>query len=498
MPDTENEHQHNGSIVEGAESAEDTHFRNRIVPLVIAGTFFMQMMDTSILNTSLPQMARTFGVQPLDMSIGVTVYMLVFAAMLPLSGWLSERFGARLVFQASVVVFTCSSLACGLSSSLASFVAARAVQGMGASMMTPVGRVIILRTVSKSGFLQAMATVAVPALAAPLVGPLLGGMLTTWASWRWNFFVNIPVGLLSSILISRFVPRFAPQPGRYFDLTGFVLSSTSLAALLHGFETLARAGSRGWTTWAALAWGIVGGISAVRHLLRAPQPLLDLEPLSFPTFRLATLAAGMWIRMAISATPFLLPLLFQVGLGLSPIASGGYLAAYFAGNLAMKSGTTKALRRWGFRTVVIANGVLVGLSMLSMIMIGPNTPFAVVGAMLFLAGLVRSLQFTSLGSLVFAEIPHRLSSSAATISSMSQQISMAMGVTLVAACLNASKSLAGHKGLELTDFRIALVCAAFFAFLASWLFRSLAPDAGSELTALPQGNRSRDPESDLA
>ena len=486
MLETGDEQEQRGAILEEGESATDVPSRNRIVPLVIAGTFFMQMMDTSILNTSLPQMARTFGVQPLDMSIGVTVYMLVFAAMLPLSGWLSERFGARLVFQASVVVFTFSSLACGMSTSLASFVIARAIQGMGASMMTPVGRVIILRTVSKSAFLQAMATVAVPALAAPLVGPLLGGMLTTWASWRWNFFVNIPIGLLSSVLISRFVPRFPPEPGRFFDLTGFVLSSTSLAALLHGFETLAHGDSRSWTAWAALAWGLAGGAWALRHLRRVAHPLLDLEPLSYPTFRLATLAAGMWIRVAISATPFLLPLLFQVGLGLSPIASGGYLAAYFAGNLAMKSGTTAALRRFGFRSVVIGNGILVGLSLLSMVAIGRNTPFAMVGAMLFLAGLVRSLQFTSLGSLVFADIPQRLSSSAATISSMSQQIAMAVGVTLVAACLNASKSLAGHKVLELSDFRIALAAAAAFAFLASWLLRDLAMDAGCELTGRPK------------
>lgn len=481
MLDTGDEHQRRGSLLEDSEPGEDARIRNRIVPLVIAGTFFMQMLDTSILNTSLPQMARTFGVQPLDMSIGVTVYMLVFAAMLPLSGWLSERFGARLVFQSSVVVFTCSSLACGLSGDLGSFVAARAVQGLGASMMTPVGRVIILRTVSKQAFLQAMATVAVPALAAPLVGPLLGGALTTFASWRWNFLVNIPIGFLSSVLIARWVPRFAPQPGRVFDLKGFLLSSTSLAALLQGVESMAHGDSRKWT-WVALAWGLSGGAWALGHLRRTPHPLVDLQPLSYPTFRLSTLAAGTWIRVAISSTPFLLPLLFQVGLGFSPIVSGGYLAAYFAGNLAMKSVTTAALRRFGFRFVVIGNGILVGLSLLSMTAIGRHTPFVLVGALLFFAGLVRSLEFTSLGSLVFADIPQHLSSSASTLSSMSQQIAMAMGVTLVAACLNASKFLAGHGSLEPSDFRVALAGAASLAFLASWLFRALAPDAGAELT----------------
>jgi hypothetical protein len=234
--------------------------------------------------------------------------------------------------------------------------------------------------------------------------------------------------------------------------------------------------------WATLSWGLAGGWLAVHHLRRASQPLLDLGALSYPTFRISTLAAGTWIRTAISSTPFLLPLLFQVGLGLSPIASGGFLVIYFAGNFAMKSATTATLRRFGFRSVMVGNGVLVGLSLLSMVAIGRNTPFALAAVLLFSAGLVRSLQFTSLGSLVFAEIPERLSSSAATLSSMSQQVSMALGVTLAAGCLAASKSLAGRADLDLSDFRIALVGAGLLAFFATWLFRQLAPDAGAELT----------------
>jgi MFS family permease len=456
--------------------------RDRLVPLVIAGAFFMQMMDTTILNTSLPQMARTFGVRPLELSTGVTVYMLVFAAMLPLSGWLSERFGARKIFTLSVFLFCLSSLACGLSSSLPAFIAARAVQGLGASMMTPVGRVIILRTVARSAYLQAMATIAVPALAAPLIGPLLGGVLTTWVSWRWNFFVNLPIGLLSVFLILRFVPVFPPQPGRWFDRKGFVLASSALASLLFGIETLSRGAIGSPLPWLCLAWGLLGGTWAVRHLNRTDSPLLELEPLSLPTFRLSTLGAGIWIRLAISSTPFLLPLLFQVGLGMSPIASGGYLAAYFAGNLAMKSATTWALQRFGFRFVAMWNGCLVGLSLLGLCAIGPRTPMALTLALLVVAGLVRSLQFTSMGSLVFADIPDRLSASAATLSSISQQVAMALGVTLAAASLNLAKFMAGRPDLELSDFRLSLAGMAGFAFLAAWLFRKLAPNAGAAMT----------------
>jgi MFS family permease len=461
---------------------ERLSLRDRLVPLTVAGAFFLQMMDTTILNTSLPQMARTFGVRPLELSTGVTVYMLVFAAMLPLSGWFSERFGARRVFTFSIIIFCLSSVACGLSSSLPAFIAARAVQGFGASMMTPVGRMIVLRSVARSAFLQAMATIAVPALVAPLIGPLLGGILTTWASWRWNFFVNLPVGLLCVILIHRFVPIFPPQPGRTFDRRGFLLSSSALACLLFAIESLTRGSIFSVLPWVCLIWGLCGGAWAVSHLRRCREPLLDLEPLSFPTFRLSTLGAGMWIRLAISSTPFLLPLLFQVGLGLSPIVSGGYLAAYFAGNLAMKSATTAALRRFGFRTVVVWNGCLVGGSILSLCILGPRTPIVLTVILLVFAGLVRSLQFTSMGSLVFADVPDRLSASAATLSSISQQVAMALGVTFAAASLNFSRVVSGHRSLEISDFRVSLVVMAAFALLAAWQFRKLHADAGAILT----------------
>lgn len=473
---------HSHEEMPGNDRPERLSLRDRLVPLTVAGAFFLQMMDTTILNTSLPQMARTFGVRPLDLSTGVTVYMLVFAAMLPLSGWFSERFGARRVFTFSVVLFCLSSVACGLSSSLPAFVAARAVQGFGASMMTPVGRVIVLRSVARSAFLQAMATLTVPALVAPLIGPLLGGILTTWASWRWNFFVNLPVGLLCVVLIHRFVPVFPPERERFFDRKGFLLSSSALASLLFAIESLTRGSFTSVLSWACLAWGLGGGAWAVAHLRRARTPLLDLGPLSYPTFRLSTLGAGIWIRLAISSTPFLLPLLFQVGLGLSPVVSGGYLAAYFAGNLAMKGATTAALRRFGFRPVVVWNGVLVGVSILSLCLLGPRTALAATVVLLVLAGLVRSLQFTSMGTLVFADVPDRLSASAATLSSISQQVAMALGVTFAAAILNLSRQLSGHAGLELSDFRIALAAMASFAFLAAWLFRKLPDGAGAVLT----------------
>jgi len=493
MLDTSNEHS-SASSGTGASAADaaagpsgqnPSWLRERLVPLVVAATFFMQLLDTSIMNTSLPQMARSFGVPPLDMSLGVTVYMLVFAALLPLSGWLSERFGARRVFLCAVVVFLLSSLGCGFSPGLPSFVAARALQGMGASMMTPVGRVIVLQSTSKSRYLQAIATITWPSLTAPLIGPLLGGFVTTWLSWRWNFFLNLPIGLASLVLIRRIVPRFAPQPSRAFDLKGFVLTSSALAALLHGFESIAHGDGIRPTTWTAVAWGVVGGMLAFRHLRRVRQPLLDLSSLSFATFRLSNLAGGMWIRVAISTTPFLLPLMFQVGMGCSPIVAGAYLSTYFAGNFAMKTVTTATLRRFGFRPVVIVNGLGVGLSLVAMVLVDRTVPVVVLGTLLFAAGLVRSMQFTSLSSLAFADIPKQLNASASTFSSMANQAAMALGVTLAAGLLNASRVFADRSHLVLRDFHVAFAGAACFAFAASWQFRALPPDAGHEISGRP-------------
>lgn len=464
------------------DASKGSGFREKLVPLVVAATFFMQLLDTSILNTSLPRMADSFGVKPLDMSVGVTVYMLVFAAMLPLSGWLSERFGARRVFLCAVVLFTASSLACGLADGLGSFTLARSVQGFAASMMTPVGRAIVLKTTPKSGYLQAIATIVWPSLAAPLLGPLVGGFVTTWASWRWNFYMNIPIGIASFVLIRRFVPRFDPDPGRRFDVTGFVLLSTALAGFLHGVEALARGEIRDWFPWVCVCWGMVGGILAVGHLRRAAHPLLDLAPMDILTFRITSLTAGLWLRVAISTTPFLLPLMFQVGLGLNAFQAGAFLSVYFAGNLAMKSVTTATLRKYGFRPVVVANGLAVGLSLLAMVLVGRGTGVVATGIVLFAAGLVRSMQFTCFSSLAFADVPKASSASASTFASMANQAAMALGVALAAGLLNVSREAGGRTVLALVDFHWAFAGVGMVALAAAWRLRVLPADAGAEIT----------------
>ena len=334
---------------------------SRNVALVVAASFFMQILDGVIIVTALPQMAMDFGVGTLDMSIGVTAYMLTAAVFIPVAGWLSDRLGARRVFLGAILVFTIASLACGMAADLTQFVLARILQGAGGALMFPVGRIIVLRTVQKSEIVQAIGLTVWPALFAPVVGPALGGFFTTYVSWHWNFWINVPLGIAGMLLVASIVPRDTEFKQHPFDWRGFLLSGVSLAALLYGFDGLAQ-GTLPLPLAGSLAiLGLTAGAGAIVWLRKAPHPLLDLNTLRIPTFAASEAMAGAVLRLTINATPFILPLMFQVGFGLDPLAAGGLVLVYFLGNLLMKSVTTPILRRFGFRTILTVNGTLAGL-----------------------------------------------------------------------------------------------------------------------------------------
>ena len=452
----------------------------RRVALIVAAAFFMQNLDGAIITTSLPQMARVFGVRPADLNIGITAYILSIAAFVPLSGWVADRLGAKRVFAGAIVIFTLASLVCGLSHNLWQFVAARIVQGLGGALMTPVGRLVVLRNAEKADLLAATALLTWPALIAPVIGPALGGFITTYASWRWNFLLNAPLGAAGVALVLAFVPNTSLADRTRFDLPGFVLTSTALIALLWGMEGLT--GPRWSLAGLAVFAGLGLGAAAVRHLRRREGPLLDLAPLKVPTFRISTVDAGTLFRLTISATPFLLPLMFQVAFGLTAWMAGLYVLAYFAGNLLMKTVTTPALRRFGFRNVLIGNGALAGAAILACAALAPTTPAVVVVAVLLAAGLTRSMQFTALATLTFADIEPRLRASSSTLSSMLQQVSMGLGVAVGAILINVSQSLRDADRLALADFRLAFLVIGLIAVAASALFLRLDADAGAEVS----------------
>jgi EmrB/QacA subfamily drug resistance transporter len=454
----------------------------RLIALIVAGAFFMQNLDSSIIATSLPQMALSFHVQALDLSLGITVYLLSAAAFVPLSGWVADRYGARNIFLLAIVVFTLSSLACGLAASLLQFVIARAVQGLGGALMAPVGRMVVLRNTDKTNLLHATALITWPALAAPVIGPALGGFITTYASWRWNFFLNVPLGMAGVLLVAKFVPNFRDAEPRDMDWRGFFLSAAALVALLYGMESFAHTRTAWQRPLLVTLVGTVLAIGSIRHFHRVTHPLLDLASLKVQTYALSTIDSGFLIRTAISTTPFLLPLLFQLGFGLNAWASGMLILVYFAGNFGIKPVTTPTLRRFGFRSVLIINGALVGLSILAVGFFDAASSRWLLMAVLLAAGITRSMQFTCLNTLAFADVAENQRGSAATLSSMLNQVSSVAGVALGALLLNIAQGLHGHDSLSLADFRFTFVMIGIIGVLSALAFMRLPHNAGAEVS----------------
>jgi MFS family permease len=458
--------------------------RARFVQLLVAGVFFVQLLDSTIIVTSLPQMAEAVGTDPVALGTGFTVYLLTMAAFIPPAGWLADRCGARAVLVAAIAVFALASIACGAATSLGGFIAARAVQGAAAALMAPVGRNLILRNTPKSGVMQAIATITWPALFAPVIGPVVGGWITTHLGWQWNFYINLPLCLAAIVLFLAFVPRQPTEASRRFDWPGFAAVSGAMVLVLAGFELFI-------SRQAALGAGlVVAGAALGRfglgHLRRTDAPLFDLAVLRVQSFAISTLTAGSLARIAINATPFLLPLLLQVGFGLSAVATGSLVLVYFLGNLAMKTVTTPIMRRFGFRTVLFWNGLLAAGSIAVFAVVPAEAPRPALLALLFVAGLTRSMQFTALNTLSFAEIAPEQRSPATTLSSMFQQIAMVLSITVSVAVVRSVQMLRGADPVTPValpvDFRVAFLVVAAIGLVSALRFLVLHPESGSEVT----------------
>jgi EmrB/QacA subfamily drug resistance transporter len=453
------------------------------IAILVAGAFFMENLDGTVIATALPQMGRSFHVNPVDLNIGMTAYLLMLAVFIPISGWVADRFGARSVFVSAIAVFTGSSILCGLSTGFWQFTAARVIQGIGGAMMVPVGRLVVLRTTEKHDLMRAMVYITWPGLVAPVVGPPVGGFITTYASWHWIFFLNVPLGVLAMVLAALWITNLREDRAKPFDWIGFALSSTACVSFMYGLELIGRQNTPWLTTGLFLGCGGGLGTLAVVHFRRAPAPLIDLSSLKIKTFAV-TLGGGSLFRMAISVSPFLLPMMFQVGFGLDAFQSGLLMLALFAGNLGMKTVTSPVLRRYGFRSVLIVNGILAALGILACSALAPQTPRIVIIAVLFANGLCRSMQFTSLSTLAFADVPKSALSSATSFFSMVMQLTMGMGVALGAIALRLAALLDRHRGgiPSATEFRVAFALVSLLAFVAVIDCFSLAPEAGAAVT----------------
>ena len=454
----------------------------RTLPLLVAGAFFMEFLDGTVIATALPAMARDFGLKPVDLSVGVSAYLFTLALLLPASGWAAERFGARRVFCAAVGVFTLASVACGLSTGLATFTLARIVQGAGGALMVPVGRLAVLRATPKPDLMRAMAILTWPALTAPVIAPPLGGLIVTAASWRWIFLINLPLGLFALWLAARVVPPERAGAPRRFDVLGFALVGLTLLALLAAVELMGRE---------AVDWRLVGafaaaafalGVPALRHLRRHPAAILRLDGFAVRSFAVC-MRGGTLFRVAVGAVPFLLPLTFQVGFGLDAFRSGLLVLALFLGNLGMKPLTTAVLQRFGFRRVLVGDAVLASVAILALAALSPATPLPVTLLLLAFAGATRSMGLTTINTLAFAEVAPDAMAGANTLFNMFQQLGFGFGVALGALALRLAELWRPAGALQATpaEFRIAFALVSVAGLAAALDALRLPADVGAEV-----------------
>lgn len=455
--------------------------RSTLIALLVAVTFFMENLDATVIATALPDIAKTFGVGAVDVNIGMSAYMLAVAVFIPISGWLADRFGSRRVFGSAIVLFSVSSLLCGWSDSLQTFVAARVLQGISGAMMVPVGRLAVLRSTEKKDLVRAISFITWPGLVAPILGPPVGGFIVTHASWPWIFYLNLPLGLLALIATLMLIPKHDEVTARTFDFSGFLLVGVASAALLYGVELPRQ--SRGNLLQGLLLCGagLMLGAFAWRHMRRHAQPLLALGVVSVRTFSVC-LCGGSIFRVAISTLPFLLPLMFQLAFGLSAFDAGLLVLAVFAGNLAMKPFTTWVMQRWGFRPVLMINGILGVLAIAACALLDERMSWALILFILFVGGLSRSMQFTLFNTLGFADIPKAQMSDASTLFSLFFQLSMAMGVAIGALLLRFAMSFHGNTGQAATaDFQLTFLLVAVIAGVALLDNLRLPPQAGESV-----------------
>ena len=465
-----------------------------LIALIAASALFMEILDATIISPAIPEMAASFGTTPVAVSTGISSYLITVAIFIPASAWLSDRFGARAVFACAIAVFTIASVLCGLAENLTQFTAARVLQGIGGAMMSPVARIEVMRRTDKTQLLRMIAFVTWPGLSALVVGPPLGGLLTTYLSWRWIFYINVPIGIIGIALVLAFFDRGRSGEPRRFDALGFALNGGALGALIFGIESVSR-NEPLLVALGCVGLGLILGTFAIRHARRHPSPLLSLAPFSIPSFSVGTLSGGGLFRLASNGTMFILPVMFQIGFGVSAFASGLLVGAYLAGDLGIKVVANRIVRTFGFRNTLLGGTLFVAACSAPLLVVGPQTPLWILVPILVVVGASRSVQFTALNSLVFADLPPEQIASASALNSMSFQVCAGIGVGLAAVVLALSSTAHGGAGATLTlfDFRVGLGFTLTVVVLAALAYIPLSPQTGMHVTGHRSANRRSDP-----
>ncbi len=460
------------------------HLAPMTVPLIVGCALFMQMLDSTVLATALPAMAHSLNVDPVKMNVAITAYLLSAAVFVPVCGWAADRFGARRVFASAIALFVLSSAFCGIAQTLGQVVAGRAVQGFAGAMMVPVGRVVLLRTVKKSDLVRAMSFLSMPALLGPIMGPAVGGFMATYGSWRWIFFMNVPIGILGVVLVLRYIKDNEVGKPLPLDFIGFLLTAVCLAALVFCFEAIGH-GIMSTTGIVALAAvGVLCGWLYVLHARRIPFPLLDFSLLKIPTFSISLLGGNM-CRLAVGAVPFLLAMQLQVGFGMNAFAAGMLTFSGALGALMMKMTVGPIIRRFGFRRTLIGNAFVTAATIAACVFFQAETSHVLILVVLLLGGFFRSLQLTSVNTLAYADVSQEQMAAASGMASAAQQLAISVGVAIAAFTLKTSMAVRGVTALEAVDVIPGYIVIAILMCLSIISFRRLTAVAGSEVS----GNR---------
>ncbi|MFI2744279.1 MFS transporter [Zhouia sp. PK063] len=443
--------------------------KSLIIALIVGGTFFMENLDSTAITTAIPEMAKDFNVNPVTMSIGITAYVIMLAVFIPISGWIADRYGTRNVFSIAIAGFIISSGLCGLSTGLSAFVGARILQGIFGALMVPVGRLAVLHNTEKKDLVTTIAYLSWPGLAGPICGPFLGGLFTTYLSWHWIFFINIPLGLIAIFLTFKYIPTKTHYIKRKLDWVGFLLSGIGLLALMLGIElTGDDKVNYGLTISLIIGALLLIGIS-VYHSYKVKHPLINYNVMKVLTYKV-TITSGTLTKIVINTAPYVLPLFFQLGFGLSAFNAGLLYMSSMVGNLAMKPATIWITRRFNFKSVLVVNGILLALAVFLQSFLQPSTPYWLMAALLFCSGLTRSMQFSSLNTLAFADINDEEMSNANTLNSTVRQIALATGISIGAIILHFSATYHHSTGYTIEDFQLTLRIIAIIGLLAIYDF----------------------------
>ncbi|MBV8659604.1 MAG: MFS transporter [Burkholderiales bacterium] len=451
-----------------------------IIPLIVACALFMENMDATVISTSLPVLARDLGQNPIVLKLALTAYVVGLGVFIPICGWVADRFGARTVFRSAIVIFMVGSLLCAVSSTVPEFVGARFLQGVGGAMMVPVGRIIIFRAIPKQDLVKAISYLTTPALLGPVIGPPLGGFITTYFHWRWIFLLNIPVSLVGLYLAGRYIDNSQGGSDAPLDTPGFALSASGSALAMLG---LALLGSHLAPVSIAVTMAVAGVallLAYVRYASGVQRPLLNLRLLSIPTFH-ASVIGGSLFRIGLGAVPFLLPLALQEGLGMNAFHSGIITCASALGALFMKLIGPRLLARFGFRRVLMRNALLSGLALMAYGMFTASMPIWLIVLVVAVGGFFPALQFTCLNSVVYADIASEDVGPATSLASMIQQLSLGMGVIVAGMTLQLSNHLQGHAHIVAADFWPAFLVIGLFSLASIPVTSRLPHNAGHEM-----------------